>query len=223
MEKISQSFYNTIYITAFLLGILLLLLLKHLLESYFFKGVKKGEEIIYNKPLAYEITLCFIWVGFALLSFSSFMEKSWEYKIFEIIFVSLFISRAIKIFKSRNAEIRLSKNHVYIKDTSGNEMIIKEPKSFEIKTITSDELSITGKSKFLALTVKDNQEHIVNLDALHLSEFRLALIKDIKRIYGKEMLRIESTLLEKVLKNKKAMVLYILFALVLTFVFQLMS
>ncbi len=223
MEKISQSFYNTIYITAFLLGILLLLLLKHLLESYFFKGVKKGDEIIYNKPLAYEITLCFIWVGFALLSFSSFMEKSWEYKIFEIIFVSLFISRAIKIFNSRNAEIRLAKHHVYIKDTSGNEMIINEPKSFEIKTITRDELSITGKSKSLALTVKDNQEHIVNLDALHLSEFRSALIKDIKRIYGKEMLRIESTLLEKVLKNKKAMVLYIVFALVLTFVFQLMS
>ena len=42
-------------------------------------------------------------------------------------------------------------------------------------------------------------------------------------IYGTEMLRIESTLLEKILKNKKAMVLYIVFALVLTFVFQLMS
>ena len=94
----------------------------------------------------------------------------------------------------------------------------KEPKE-ELKT----EHTITGKSKSLALTVKDEQDHIVNLDALHLSEFRSALIKDIKRIYGKEMLRIESTLLEKVLKNKKAMVLYIVFALVLTFVFQLMS
>ena len=36
-----------------------------------------------------------------------------------------------------------------------------------------------------------------------------------------DMLRIETTLLEKVLKNKRAMVLYIVFALVLTFVFQL--
>jgi hypothetical protein len=223
MEKITHSFYNTLYISAFFLGIVLLLVLKHVLESYFFKGVKKGDEIIYNKPITYEITLSLIWVGLALLSFSSFMEKSWEYKIFEIIFIGLFISRAVKIFKSRNAEIRLAKHRVYIKDASGNEMVINEPKGFEIETITSDEVSITGKSKSLALTVKDEQEHIVNLDALHLSEFRSALIKDIKRIYGTEMLRIESTLLEKILKNKKAMVLYILFALVLTFVFQLMS